>query len=48
MSPKPLLLVRYRLAGGLMDEVLERCDVRFLDGARDGIYAAPGSEPVSL
>ncbi|MCX6391693.1 MAG: D-glycerate dehydrogenase [Actinobacteria bacterium] len=32
MSPKPLLLVRYRLAGGLMDEVLERCDVRFLDG----------------
>ncbi|MGI9188430.1 MAG: 2-hydroxyacid dehydrogenase [Gaiellales bacterium] len=30
--PKPLLLVRYRLAGGLMDEVLERCDVRFLDG----------------
>jgi len=32
MSPKPLLLVRYRLAGGLMDDVLERCDVRFLDG----------------
>lgn len=32
MPPKPLLLVRYRLAGGLMDEVLERCDVRFLDG----------------
>ena len=32
MSPKPLLLVRHRLAGGLMDEVLERCDVRFLDG----------------
>ncbi|MEI6689443.1 MAG: NAD(P)-dependent oxidoreductase [Thermoleophilia bacterium] len=32
MSVKPLLLVRYRLAGGLMDEVLERCDVRFLDG----------------
>ena len=32
MSAKPLLLVRYRLAGGLMDEVLERCDVRFLDG----------------
>ena len=32
MSGKPLLLVRYRLAGGLMDEVLERCDVRFLDG----------------
>ena len=32
MSPKPLLLVRYRLAGGLMDEVLERCDVRFLGG----------------
>ena len=31
MSPKPLLLVRY-LAGGLMDDVLERCDVRFLDG----------------
>ena len=32
MSARPLLLVRYRLAGGLMDEVLERCDVRFLDG----------------
>jgi lactate dehydrogenase-like 2-hydroxyacid dehydrogenase len=32
MGAKPLLLVRYRLAGGLMDEVLERCDVRFLDG----------------
>ena len=32
MSAKPLLLVCYRLAGGLMDEVLERCDVRFLDG----------------
>ncbi len=32
MSPKPLLLVRYRLASGLMDEVLERCDVRFVNG----------------
>ena len=32
MGVKPLLLVRYRLAGGLMDEVLERCDVRVLDG----------------
>lgn len=32
MPAKPLLLVRYRLAGGLMDEVLARCDVRFLDG----------------
>ena len=32
MPTKPLLLVRYRLAGGLMDEVLERCDVRVLDG----------------
>ena len=32
MAEPPLLLVRYRLAGGLFDRVAERCEVVFMDG----------------
>jgi len=32
MAEPPLLLVRYRLAGGLFDRVAERCAVAFMDG----------------
>ncbi len=32
MADRPLLFVRYRLAGGLFDAVAEQCDVVFTDG----------------
>jgi lactate dehydrogenase-like 2-hydroxyacid dehydrogenase len=32
MAEPPLLLVRYRLAGGLFDRIAERCAVEFMDG----------------
>ncbi|MGA0121717.1 MAG: 2-hydroxyacid dehydrogenase [Gaiellales bacterium] len=31
-AERPLVLARYRLAGGLFDRVAERCEVRFTDG----------------
>lgn len=32
MAERPLLLVRYRIGGGLFDRVAERCEVAFMDG----------------
>ncbi len=43
MGSKPLLLVRYRLAGGAFDDVARRCDVVFTDGP-----VLPGTSPEDL
>ena len=32
MAERPLLLVRYRIGGGLFDRIAERCAVEFMDG----------------
>ncbi|MEY4226343.1 MAG: hypothetical protein RL190_1100 [Actinomycetota bacterium] len=32
MAERPLLLVRYRIGGGLFDRIVERCAVEFMDG----------------